>query len=148
METDRRQADDLLCPSAPATEGAQVIGLMGADGVLGYLGTPMTATREFIDLASRRGEPTERIRFSSPCQEAACLHWRDERCGLSEQLVARNDAAGPVVADDDRLPACAIRARCRWFAQEGVQACRVCPIVTRQVPGIDRSPKSGAETGR
>jgi hypothetical protein len=27
------------------------------------------------------------------------------------------------------LPACGIRERCRWFAQEGSAACAVCPLV-------------------
>jgi hypothetical protein len=32
-------------------------------------------------------------------------------------------------ADDAALPACNVRKSCRWFRQEGVAACRVCPEV-------------------
>lgn len=33
------------------------------------------------------------------------------------------------------LPRCSIRASCRWFAQWGVVACGVCPLVIHDSQG-------------
>lgn len=67
--------------------------------------------------------PTEVLRFTAPCAEQGCVHFDSNRCQLADRIVAR---LPPVV---ERLPPCAIRRTCRWFSQEGAEACRRCPQI-------------------
>jgi hypothetical protein len=76
------------------------------------------------------GEPERRFRFASPCREDACVQWTGERCGVIDRV---NAAATPV--ELRRLPTCAIRRTCRWYAQSSTRACDVCSyVVTDQRP--------------
>ena len=86
----------------------------------------MPVTREIIGLA-HPVSPTEVFRFAAPCGAKGCIHFRDTAC----QIAARST----VLLDEvvTHLPKCPIRARCRWFHQEGADMCRRCPqIVTEQ----------------
>jgi hypothetical protein len=31
------------------------------------------------------------------------------------------------------LPKCGVRATCRWFRQNGIEACKICPLVITQI---------------
>jgi hypothetical protein len=119
-------ADELLCPSAPAAEGALVIGVVSAEGTVEYLRDRLPATRRFLEIASVNGSAERRYRFSSPCQECACAQWADGACSLPRRLAE----VVPEVETSPGLPRCAIRARCRWFHQSGADACHICPVVT------------------
>jgi hypothetical protein len=37
----------------------------------------------------------------------------------------------------DPLPRCSIRANCRWFDQQGADACRVCPFVITDLTSLE-----------
>jgi len=52
-----------------------------------------------------------------------CKHYGDGACSLAKRIVASFD---PVVGS---LPPCRIRTTCRWFRQEGPDACLRCPQV-------------------
>lgn len=125
--------DTKLCPSAPATEGAILLGVVGADGAIGYLQPPLTVDADFLERAAHGRPAEERFRFSSPCVEASCGYWTGTSCGVIEQVLARQGAHElPQAA---ALPHCSIRRSCRWFAQSGPRACSACPyVVTRQSP--------------
>lgn len=116
----------MMCPSAPAEEGAQFLGVIRHDGSVAYVKDRLEVTREFVALTCTGRPPEQRFRFASLCQESACAQWVDDRCGLPEQL------GGLLTSADvgEPLPRCSIRARCRWFHQEGADACRICPSVT------------------
>ena len=43
----------------------------------------------------------------------------------------------PVQLESGRLPHCAIRRDCRWFAQRGADACAVCPRVVADIGGAE-----------
>jgi hypothetical protein len=128
-----------LCPSTPAQEGAVVVTILGTDGRPAYLPDRMVVTD---DLLQQTDPDTleRRFRFASPCQEAACGHWSDSRCGIPAKLAA-------LVTPDDpsRVPRCSIRHDCRWFAQAGFDACRLCPLVARtaQSQGPAQGPANG-----
>jgi len=47
----------------------------------------------------------------------------------SSSARSASDATHAGAGADRPLPVCGIRADCRWFAQAGAAACRVCPIV-------------------
>ncbi|MFV0301789.1 MAG: hypothetical protein ACK5IP_13105 [Paracoccus sp. (in: a-proteobacteria)] len=126
---------DLSCPSArPDMPGAQVLGVVqrGTEGqALAYIGGKAPVTD---DLLAAAGDvpPTLVYRFAAPCVAGKCQHFDGLRCQLAQRIV---DGLQPVV---DRLPACAIRRTCRWFAQEGGEACSRCPqVVTRVMDAAD-----------
>lgn len=92
--------------------------------------------------------PEKRLRFAQPCIQEQCAHWHDSRCDVADAAVAQVPSAA------ESLPRCSIRAECRWFAQRGREACRVCPFVVTDVvatPGATTAPiprtLPGAVTG-
>lgn len=119
------QSGQKLCPSTPAQAGAVVITILGTDGRPAYLPDRMVVTDEVLEQLDP-DTLERRFRFASPCQEAACVHWSDSRCGIPSKL------ATLVTPDDSTgIPRCSIRHDCRWFAQAGFDACRLCPLVAR-----------------
>ena len=133
-------AEDLTrCPSAPATDGALLIGVLTADGRVANLGTPLAVDAAFIETAKEHGAPEQRFRFSSPCQKERCVHWKQHECGLIGELYTAASEAGEDLATPT-LPRCAIRAQCRWWRQRGREAYAVCPLVvtdTKSAVGPD-----------
>ena len=128
MTEKKHEPDSLLCPSAPAAEGAILLGVLSADGAVDYLPSEMAASSEFIAIARQGRAPEQRFRFSSPCQQCRCKQWTGSACGLPTRLsdlLADQKVSGP-------LPQCSIRPRCRWFYQSGADACRICPLVVTQ----------------
>jgi hypothetical protein len=116
-------ADDRLCPSARAEPGSALIGMVGADGRVGMLNRPLPVDDDFLAAATRGRAPEKRFRFAGRCVRSACRQWSDGRCGVIDRVLAiTGDVGRP-------LPPCAIRARCRWFAQTGAAACGACPEV-------------------
>jgi hypothetical protein len=116
----------LVCPSAPPEwAGARLIGIVG-----GTADTPrvtpldrsMPVTPELLALA-RPVSPTELFRFSAPCASGLCQHFKENACHLATKIVQLL----PVISDE--LPFCTICPSCRWFSQEGKDACYRCPQV-------------------
>ena len=124
-----------VCPSAPAEPGALLLGIVGPEGRVAYVSPGMHVTQEFLDGVGERQSPTRHFRFAGRCAESGCQQWTGERCRVADALV---QAAGELDLPEDVLPEdvppadvprCGIRARCRWFAQAGLRACAVCPLV-------------------
>ena len=126
----------LLCPSAqPEMKGAVAIGIVGGtpeDPCVRPLEQPMPATPELLMLAEPV-TPTEVFRFAAPCLCAGCAHFADSTCQFAAKLVRMVPRAS------QGLPECDIRPRCRWFAQEGREACLRCPQVVTD--GVQMSPE-------
>jgi hypothetical protein len=123
-----------LCPSAPGTPGAVLVGVVEADGRVANLGTPLPVDAGFLDAARAHGPPERRFRFSSPCTEGRCAQWDGRGCGLIDRIHDHVEAAGALEIPQT-LRACAIRAGCRWWRQRGAAACAVCPLVATD-PGL------------
>lgn len=124
-----------LCPSAPAEAGAMLIGVVGPDGRIARLGTPLEIDADFVAKVKATGSPERHFRFSAPCQEGKCQNWTDGQCGLVGALQAAASGAGLLAADTAARP-CPIRAACRWWRQRGRAACDVCAfVVTDNRPG-------------
>jgi hypothetical protein len=127
-----------LCPSArPEWDGAVAIGVVGGtadEPRVTPLERPLPVTAELLALAEPV-EPTEVFRFAAPCACSGCQHYSDDddRCALAAKVVAMIEPA------TERVPACDIRPRCRWFAEQGPAACRRCPIVITN----DANPRPG-----
>ena len=125
---ERQEETQLLCPSAqPEMAGSVafgvVVGTVEEPRML-HLERPLPVTDELLAL-SGPVQPTEVFRFAAPCAGHACQHFDGQDC----RLVTRIVQILPSVTSD--LPPCTIRSTCRWWQQEGKQACFHCPqIVT------------------
>jgi hypothetical protein len=131
--------DATLCPSAMASPEASVIGLIDDSGRVVNFATPLQATEQFLKEARQNGPLEKRFRFSSDCKEAHCIHWNQAKCGLIPKLQV--EAKTSTSIDEQRASykrPCSIRANCRWWRQEGYEACAVCLIVV-----TDQSPLGG-----
>ena len=62
------------------------------------------------------------MRFAGPCVTDRCQHWGGGRCGVGDLIAS-------AATGDAQPPPCPIRATCRWWAQNGVAACHVCPMI-------------------
>jgi hypothetical protein len=124
--------------------GARVFGVRraGPDGArTAYLDRPVEATAEVLALAGPV-VPTQVLRLAATCEESRCSHFDGTDCRLASQIV---QLLPPVVAV---LPRCAIRADCRWFAQEGRAACLRCPQVVTEMADAPEPLKQAARPHR
>ena len=120
--------DSVLCPSArPETAGSMLFGVVGgtvAEPRVMPLAQPQRINDEILAL-SAPVKPTEVFRFAAPCATGACEHFKGGQCRLAQRITH----ALPAVVE--QLPHCVLRANCRWYQQEGKEACFRCPqIVT------------------
>ena len=129
-----RRPRDLSCPSAqPDMEGARVIGVISGtkeEPRIAFLGPGVQVDPS---AASRLGalEPTQVFRFAAKCEESHCVHFDGTRCSLAQRIVSQ---LAPTV---DVLPVCQIRATCRWYAEQGGDACMRCTQVVTMIPKRD-----------
>jgi hypothetical protein len=117
-----------LCPSSLAEPGAILIGIVGDDGCVAHIATEMTVEETFLERAKVHGPPERRFRFGAPCQQQLCSHWTGSECDLIGQLHFYASSEG-LLSQEKALPHCAIRNRCRWWAQRGKEACATCIYV-------------------
>lgn len=123
-----------LCPSSPGTPGAILIGIVGPDGRLAYLGNSTVAVDEaWVARAQVGRAPEKRFRFASPCVNGMCAHWQENRCEIADTALT---TLPPETAG---IPHCGIRNRCLWYAQEGIDACHRCPRVITNVSESDQN---------
>lgn len=130
---DRTEASARIqCPSSrPEMSGSAVFGV-----VLGSVEQPRVAYLDQLqpvtgDLLALAGPvaPTEVFRFAAPCAGGACQHFDGTDCRLASRIVEGLPAAV------DQLPKCAIRDSCRWWLQEGAEACFRCPLIASESYG-------------
>ena len=122
-----------LCPSARCETDAILLGVITADGRVGYLRPELRVDADFVAAAGAGRQPEKRFRFAQPCVEGRCAHWTGSRCGVIQTVLDAPEAEA-AAAESRPLPRCSIRRQCRWFAEHGAAACRVCPLVIRD-PG-------------
>jgi hypothetical protein len=124
-------AREPLCPSARAdAPHAVLIGVVGGNPDEPYvrqLEHPVPVTDALLE-ATAPLEPTRVLRIAAICIGESCRHFSDGQCDFAAKVATML----PEVTDS--LPACGIRHRCRWFAQEGAAACRRCPQVVTLDP--------------
>jgi hypothetical protein len=101
----------------------RVLGVV-RDGETSYLDSHVPLTDELLALTEPVGH-SRVLRIAARCEENACTHFDGVNCRLATRIVQLLPAVS------DALPACLIRAECRWYRQEGRAACLRCPqIVT------------------
>jgi hypothetical protein len=119
-------SDGCLCPSGRCRTGSRLFGVQ-TEGGLAFVRPALQVTPEFLERLDGSDVPAEsRFRFSEDCVERGCRQWNGLGCSLIERLL--DHVAQPAGSGED-LPACGIRSRCRWYAQEGKRACGICPLV-------------------
>jgi hypothetical protein len=113
-----------FCPSAqPHMQEPRVLGVV-RDGETSYLAEHVLLTGELLALTEPVGH-SRVLRIAARCEESACIHFDGVNCRLAARIVEQLPAV------TEALPACLIRAECRWYKQEGRPACLRCPqIVT------------------
>jgi hypothetical protein len=94
---------------------------------VGYLTETLPLSEKLLALAGD-AEPTQVFRIAGRCESSGCKHFRDNSCTLAQRIV---EGVPKVV---NALPACQIRSTCRWFRQEGREACLRCPQVVTNMP--------------
>lgn len=117
---------ELLCPSAqPDQPGSSLIGVVEGTAEaprVTYVGRPLPVLPEILALAGPVA-PTEVFRFAAPCAGSGCQHFDGGHCRLAEKFAKLVDGT------DFGVPKCGIRPRCRWWREQGVDACARCPAV-------------------
>ncbi|CCE01689.1 hypothetical protein [Bradyrhizobium sp. STM 3809] len=121
----------LDCPSAQAgARDARVYGVLTGSPAarrVGYLTETQPVSEKILAL-SGPARPTEVFRIAGTCEMSGCKHFKGNACTLAQRIV---DGLAPVV---NSLPPCQIRPTCRWFHQEGRNACTRCPQVITDKP--------------
>ena len=121
----RIEAPNVLCPSARLKEGAILVGIVLADGSVAFAADRLVVNRQFVENARQGRSPEKRFRFGDACVQSGCLQWKDNRCGVIDQILE----AAPIHELPVALPECSIRPQCRWYGQSGASACRICTLV-------------------
>jgi hypothetical protein len=123
-----RPPKSLMCPSADAEmSGSVIFGVVVGtpeEPQIVHLDRVKAIPQELLALEAPV-KPAEIFRIAATCIENGCKHFDGTNCRLTERII---DGL-PVVAD--QIPACAIRAKCRWWYQEGKAACLRCQQVVR-----------------
>jgi hypothetical protein len=115
---------NLLCPSSICQEGSSLIGIITSEGTVNYLDNPIKIDKIFVEEAYKGRDPHSRFRFAGNCAKNGCEHWNKngKKCGLIEKLEKVSDSFNEH---------CEIRAKCRWYNQKGIDACKICTNVIR-----------------
>lgn len=114
------------CPSATPKAGAVLLGVVNQHGEVGMLSQRIEIDVNFIETAQQGRDLSHRFRFASPCATKGCANWSGHHCMVLD--IARQ-LAHIEPLDHPALPACSIRPTCRWFMQEGGEACKICPKI-------------------
>ena len=124
-----------LCPSGKCEPGAKLMGVVQQDGRVGYLGKPLEVDDAFVAQANEGRTPERRFRFVNPCAESGCRQWTGTRCGVIDKVMKQLEGH-----EAESLPKCGIRPQCRWFRQNGADACSVCSLVITDTREASQAP--------
>lgn len=125
MDTMPGVDNELMCPSARCQVGSKLLGIVGPEGVVGFVSPLLPVTDAFVEQVQSGRRPESRFRFTAPCVQKKCAYWTGERCGVVDAMVV----GFAEQAEMTQIRPCALRSSCRWFNQQGRSACKVCPLV-------------------
>ncbi len=121
--------DIIHCPCARREPGASLLGVVQPSGRVKFLPPGLTMDEGI----TRLDRPSEvEFRYSAPCRESSCLHWRKKRCTALDEVRSHLSAFALTTT-----PSCPIRSRCCWHHQAGDAACAVCPLVTGELMALE-----------
>ena len=103
----------VICPSQSAENGTLILGEIDDNGQLQRL-------PHLVERWSGHHPESSSTRFAGECVRERCAFWA-ESCQLAAAVIRDND---------EPLPPCPLRSRCRWFLEHGAAACSACSQVT------------------
>lgn len=120
--------EKIMCPSAKGKQGSLLLGVR-QNGSISILPHALQMDEQFIKKANETAPAEQNFRFANKCVEGGCKQWTGSRCGVADKMIGFLDK---VIASDQLIP-CSIRNRCRWFLQNGNEACNICPYVITEI---------------
>jgi hypothetical protein len=123
-----KETQNKTCPSSLGQVGSNLLGVVNANGTVGFFADPVEVTPEFIDDAGDFDNLERRFRFSNKCVQSGCKQWTGTACGVIKAVLALDS-----IPAAKKLPDCSIRTSCRWYFQEGASACNGCRYVITNV---------------
>jgi len=76
-----QMTEQQICPSVTGeAPDAQIIGFIGADGVVANIPTQIPLTDEMR--ASIGPQPERIFRLAAPCTQSKCVNWENQACAL------------------------------------------------------------------
>jgi len=121
----------ILCPSSTCKPGAILLGIVLPNGKVAVSSTEYIIEKDFVEKAKAGRLPEDRFRFSSPCISSKCGNWENSKCRLIGKLKEEVDESVGKKPQDYDFPDCAIQKQCRWFLQNGKDACYYCEFLVR-----------------
>jgi hypothetical protein len=132
--------NSIACPSNRCKPGSKLLGIRQDDGTVAILPEPLPIDDSFIEKVKSDLIPAEqRFRFTNKCIENGCNQWTGSGCGVIQDVVQYLDQ----VPANEVLPSCSIRPHCRWFLQEGANACKICPYIITEITEKDLEDVNG-----
>jgi hypothetical protein len=114
------------CPSSADWNVRYVIGRREKDGTTRFVKELVPVGPEVLDHLRLVGDDY-RYRFGGVCIQGGCVYWANGcDLGTSVTKVAIEKKLKP------RDP-CVFKALCRWFAENGADACGGCAFVSRKI---------------
>ncbi len=114
---------DIQCPNTSVDDATGAFGRQDDDGNVKFFDRVLPLPDSVRPTLIARGA-LQSIRLTGPCLRGECLNFRGGICLLGKLVSDLADDG------DDCLPACPIRAKCRWFDENGAAACQTCPQIT------------------
>jgi len=119
-----------------------LFGVVGTQGVVEPLSRPIPVRNELVQIVRKSEALAQNLRFAAPCVEGRCGQWSAGRCTVPMRVFEQLGKS-----DEGRLSWCGLRPECRWYAQEGLAACRVCPQVRTHVSDALETGEQHASSG-
>lgn len=115
----------LTCPAAAQDDAIDTFGFFRSDEGRVEFYAELIPLPEVLRGDRETPNPIDRMRLSAPCLTRKCVHWTGGSCRLGNAVaeVGRRTQSGQ--------PACAVRSDCRWFAENGGEACKSCAFLHR-----------------
>lgn len=102
------------CPNSYDNSKSETLGYYNNNGVLVYSETDDNLVLE------------NNLRFSSNCETTNCKNWSGRKC-IIPPIILSNIKEFP--NSNSNYLKCTIKKECRWFYQEGIQICEICPVI-------------------
>lgn len=115
--------DKYKCPSAPIKKGHWLLGKFSEDN-LAYQKELVTIDSQLFNTIKKDGDKTK-YRAAMDCATKNCLNWNGNKCTVTDQMSPYLEGKP---APEKHIE-CSIRSSCRWFHQEGYNACKICPMI-------------------
>jgi hypothetical protein len=149
----------LQCPAAPQHWPEAKVFAVSSDGRTVPV-MPVPVTPELLARCAPR-TPRQILRMAATCVKERCRHWDatqpgaegDGVCTLVQRVIGAGpadlaevaaqggDSIGPDIGFAPLQP-CAIRGRCRWWAQEGRRACEPCGVTPTDLGELPQDAES------